>query len=306
MMLPETVGLCDTEWLAARLGDPKVRILDGSFFMPGAERDPRAGFTAGHIPGANFFDIDAVCDPAAELPHMLPSPEAFGAMVQSLGINNRNIIVVYDAPGSFGAARVWWTFRVFGHDHVVVLDGGLAKWMAEGRPVEAGAPPPPPPVPASKRRPGGRFRGHMLGRQPRRYIPGYRPALVRSADEMLQTVKEGAAQVIDARSPGRYRGDDPGPRPSKHQGHIPGSLNVPFTAFIDAEHSGSWRSEDEMAKVFADAGVDLEKPIICYCGSGVSACVVALAAFRLGHDAAAVYDGSWAEWGNRDDTPIDR
>lgn len=305
MMLPETAGLCDTAWLAARLESSQVCVVDGSFFLPGSGRNPRDEFCAQHIPGAIFFDIDDICDPESQLPHMLPSPEAFGAKVQSLGITNAHLVVAYDAPGSAAAARVWWMFRVFGHDRVVILDGGLAKWLAEGRPVVAGDPPAPVPAPSpSRRRPARRLRGHRAPRTPQRYIPGFRPALVRSADEVLRTVATGEAQLIDARSPDRYRGVEAEPRPSLRQGHVPGSLNLPFSAFLDPERLNSWRSESEIADLFTKSGVDLELPMVCYCGSGITACVAAFAAFRLGHQTAAVYDGSWAEWGNRDDTPI--
>jgi Rhodanese-related sulfurtransferase len=285
MTLPETSGLCETAWLAEHLDDPHVHILDGSFFLPGSGRSQRDEFAACHIPGAQIFDVDAICDPNSHLPHMLPSPDVFAAKVQQLGISNANLVVAYDAPGSAAAARVWWTFRVFGHDAVVILDGGLAKWKAEGRPTASGDPQPP-----------------VAGR----FVPGFRPQLVRTAADLLRNAQTRDAQVVDARSPGRYQGVEPEPRPSRRQGHIPGSANIPFSECFDPSRHGSWRSNDELALMFATARVDLVRPIVCYCGSGVTACVPAFAAFRLGYEDAAVYDGSWAEWGNRDDTPIDR
>lgn len=285
MTQPETKGLCDTAWLAEHLDDPHVHILDGSFFLPGSGRVQRDEFRACHIPGAQIFDVDEMCDPNSHLPHMLPSPELFAAKVQQLGISSANLVVAYDAPGSFAAARVWWTFRVFGHDQVVILDGGLAKWMAEGRPVAAGDPSLP---------------------LPGRFVPGFRPALVRTAADLLRNTQTQESQVVDARGAGRYQGSEPEPRPSRRQGHVPNSLNLPFSALFDPSRHGVWRPDAELAFLFAAARVDLGHPIICYCGSGVTACVPAFAAFRLGHEDAAVYDGSWAEWGNRDDTPITR
>lgn len=285
MTLPETTGLCDTAWLAERLDDPHVHVLDGSFFLPGAQRSQRDEFRERHIPGAQIFDVEEICDPNSHLPHMLPSPDLFAAKVQHLGISNASIVVAYDAPGSAAAARVWWTFRVFGHDRVVILDGGLSKWLAEGRPVATGA--------AAEPVPG-------------RFIPGFRPSLVRTAADLLRNAESAETQVIDARSPGRFSGSEPEPRPSRRQGHVPGSTNLPFTDFFDSARQGRWRSVAEIQQLFAASGIDLARPVVCYCGSGVTACVPAFAAFRLGHDEAAVYDGSWAEWGNRDDTPIAR
>jgi thiosulfate/3-mercaptopyruvate sulfurtransferase len=276
-------ALARTEWLAAHREDASVRILDGSFHVPGSGRDARAEYRRCHIPGAQFFDIDGVRDESIDLPHMLPPAGVFAAHVGALGIGNDDHVVVYDAPGSAGSTRVWWTFRVFGHLRVSVLDGGLGKWLAEGRPV-TDTPSQPRPAP---------YRAADANR-----------ALVRTCRDLLENITSRDAQVIDNRSPGRFSGADPEPRPARKAGHIPGSVNMPFVDFLTAD--GVWRQKEEIADLFARAGIDLDKPIVASCGSGVTACTTALAAFLLGRDAVAVYDGSWAEWGNRDDTPVDR
>lgn len=294
-------SLASTQWLADRLDDPLLRVLDASFHLPGSGRDPRQEYARCHIPGALFFDIDGIRDESSELPHMCPSPTRFAEAAGALGIGNGHSVVVYDAPGSAAAPRAWWMFRVFGHEDVTVLDGGLAKWMAEGRAVD-------------DRTPEVAVRA---------YTAGYRHDLIRDADEVLAVVggTAGAAngtptptvgapargfQVIDNRSPGRFAGVEPEPRPARRQGHIPGSINIPFTAFVDPDRHGAWRSQEELAAVFTAAGVDLDRPLVATCGSGVTACSTALAAYLLGYDHVAVYDGSWAEWGNRDDTPVER
>lgn len=278
-------ALTSTEWLAAHLEDPLVRILDGSFHVPGSGRDARAEYRRCHVPSAQFFDIDAIRDESSDLPHMLPSAEVFATKVGALGIGNEHHVVVYDAPGSAGAPRVWWTFRVFGHRRVSVLDGGLAKWHAEGRPVTDSAP--------------------EVRPVPYRADDDKR-ALVRACADLLANLTTGREQVVDSRGPGRFSGVEAEPRPARKRGHIPGSTNMPFSDFIDHERGGVWRSADEIRGLFARAGVDLNKPIVSICGSGVTACTTALAAFLLGRDDVAIYDGSWAEWGNRDDTPVER
>ena len=248
-----------------------VRYVDATWFMPGAG-DAAAAFACEHVPGAVFFDIEQVADRSSPLPHMLPSAAEFARAVGRLGIGNDDDVVVYDAHGVMSAPRAWWTFRVFGHDRVTVLDGGLPGWRREGRAVESGAVSPP----------------------PARFEARYRPQLVRTREQVLAAARSGEEQIVDARSAGRFAGRDPEPRPGLRSGQIPGSLNVPFTTVLDG---GRFKPPEALRAVFRDAGVDPARPTICTCGSGITACVLAYALYLLGNSGAAVYDGSWAEWG---------
>lgn len=268
-----------TDWLAEHLGESDLAVIDGSFFMPDENRNAQAEYLAGHIPGAVFFDIDAIADHTVDLPHMLPQPEAFAAAMGELGISETMRLVVYDAAGLQGAARVWWTLRLFGAKDVKILTGGLPKWKAEGRPLESGA----------------------VVRPPQNFAVRFDPAAVASAADVLKASQSGAAQIVDARAAARFRGEMPEPRPGLRSGHIPGSLNVPWREVVD---KGEMRAPAEVAAAFARAGVDLSRPIITSCGSGVTAAILLLALETTGKHDIVLYDGSWTEWGGRQDLPI--
>lgn len=264
-----------TEWLAAHLGDRDLRVVDGSWHMPQAKRDPAREFADAHLPGAVFFDVDGIADTSSGLPHMLPSHDAFAKAVGALGIGDGDRVVAYDSRGVVSAARVWWTFRVFGHGAVAVLDGGLPKWRAEGRPIASGAAAP----------------------MPRRFTPRFRPELVRDLAQVKANLGARREQLVDARSRGRFAGTEPEPRAGLRGGHIPGSLNLPYDDLYAAD--GTLRAPAALRDAFVAAGVDLARPVVTTCGSGITASVLALALHRVGRTDAAVYDGSWTEWAGR-------
>ncbi len=277
-------SLVSTQWLQDHLTAPDVRVVDASWFPPNTGHSLRQEYKDSHIPGAVFFDIDDIAAIGEALPpHMLPPPEKFASRVRKLGLGNGNRLVIYDASGfCMAAARVWWMFKVFGHRDVSLLDGGLAKWVSEGRPTEDL-----PPVPRD-----------------RHFLPRVNTLLVRGFDQVRYNIKSAKELVVDARSPERFAGKGNEPWPVKHVGHIPGAVNLPFTDLIDAT-TKTIKPAEVIKDRLTQAGITPDRPVIVSCGSGVTACVVAFAMDLVGYENYSVYDGSWAEWGNRDDAPVE-
>ena len=273
--------LVTTDWLAARLDDPKLKIIDASSKLPGVLPLPSEDYLAAHLPGAVFFDVNAIADPHDPLPHMYPDAEQFARDVAALGISSGDTVVAYDSGGWTAAPRAWWMFLSFGHPDVKVLDGGLKKWLREGRPTHSGKVTPRP----------GKFKASLDS------------SFVRSQQQLVENLKTHAEQVIDARPRPRFEGSVAEPRPGLRGGHIPGSRSVPYAELFDAG-TGAMKPLEELRQAFAGAGVDLTRPIVTSCGSGVSALVLTLALYRLGVRGSALYDGSWAEWGLPDGPPV--
>ncbi len=278
---PKSRWLVSTQWLAEHLRDSDLGIVDGSYFLPTQQRDAHAEYREGHIPGAVFFDIEAVADHSTDLPHMLPGPRQFGEVVGALGIGDGDTVVVYDSVGLFSAARVWWTFRLFGTKKVYILDGGLPQWKAEKRPLEKGD----------------------TARPPRKFSADMNVAAVALLADVRMALADDSAQIVDARPAERFSGKAPEPRPGLRSGHMPRSFNVPYGRLVESGHLAP-RARIEAA--FTDAGVDLDKPIITSCGSGVTAAILTFALESIGREPKGLYDGSWAEWGSRPDLAVER
>ena len=272
--------LVSTDWLAAHLKDPDLRVIDASYYLPDMGRDAKAEYDAGHIPGARFFDIDEISDSASALPHMAPPIEKFMSRMRAMGVGDGHQVVVYDAKGLFSAARVWWLFRLMGQDNIAVLDGGFPKWQAEGRAIEDM-----PPIIRDR---------HMTVRRQNQ--------MVKDVTQVAAAAKLGDYEILDARSAARFRGEAPEPRAGLRAGHIPGSKNVPYTDLLNADMT--MKDADALRAVFAATGMDMTKPVITSCGSGVTAAIINLALERIGKTDHALYDGSWTEWGAFPTLPV--
>jgi len=268
-----------SEWLQNALGSPDLRVVDASFYLPAQNRDADAEYAAGHIPGAVRFDHDKVADHSTGLPHMVPAPEVFAEAVGKMGISENDRIVIYDGPGIFSAPRGWWLFRIMGARNVYVLDGGLDGWKAEGRPLETAVPSPAPVT----------------------FMPQFRVDKVIDFHTMLEIVGDSSRQIADARSAGRFSGTEPEPRAGMRSGHMPGARSLPSGTF---SVNGKLRSLPELRRAIEDAGIDFGQPVVTSCGSGITAAIITLALESLGHEDNALYDGSWTEWGSRQDTPV--
>ncbi len=275
-------GLVTTNWLAEHLTDDKIAIVDVSWYLPDMKRDARAEFKRAHIPGAVFADLDAISHPTSPLPHMLPEPDFFAQRMSELGIGNRHKVISYDGAGLFSAARLWWMCRVFGHKNVAVLDGGFPKWQAEQRPVTDKTHP----------KPSAQFTATL------------NTEMVADAEAVLATLSKEDTQVADARGPARFLAQEPEPRPGVRGGHIPTSKNVHYKSLL--QDTGELKPAGEISSVFETAGLDLKSPIITSCGSGVTAAILRLALHQVNAPNAPLYDGSWAEWGARQDLPLEK
>lgn len=277
-------ALVTTEWLAGNLENENVVVLDASFYLPAANRNGGEEFLTQHIPGARYFNVETIADSSSGLPQTAPSPEFFAEKAAELGVSNSSKVVTYDASGgAMAGMRAWWMFRLYGHDNVSVLSGGLPKWLAEDRPTESG----------------------VADVTPGEFVSHFRPELIRSVDQVLGNIESGEAQVIDVRAPGRFDGSEPEPREGMRSGHIPGAVNLPFGKLLDADNYNVMRPAGELKELLSAVTRSSGKPIITSCGSGVTAAVATLALHLIGRDDVAIYDGSWSEWGGRQDTPVE-